>query len=239
MSLTDFITVMRLVGAFLGSARPLASALRSPLLTVVLITALVLAVAAKREGGLQAGFDLLLTDPHAIDTLQHDLSETARRDKLTDDLLRRILAEAPTAARVRLAIIHNGTVGLNGVGLLRYDVTHAIARPGFSPGRLSSNGTLSDWIPFLNEMLASRCTYETLATAEQKTHDKMLEFGESSRMSCPVIDFQDHLLGGMFVSWQDGTTPAAPAELTRLEAYTKAAGLQIAAAMIATTPTPN
>ncbi len=216
-----------------GSASPLIVALRGPVLTILLLSGVVLAVVSVREGGPQAGLEKILTNPHASNSLQRELHSIARRDTVIDGLLKAVLVKAPTAARVRLAVIHNGEVGLSGIGLLRFDVTHGTVRKGFSVGTFTSNGPLADWNPYLNKLLAGQCTVVGLEEMSAGERVRMVELGVQARMACPVMDIQGRLLGAVFIHWPADALVPEGADLNALEDFTRSVGSQIAAATTA------
>jgi len=76
------------------------------------------------------------------------LKQASQTDRLIDALLLTLLQKAPTAARVRLDVIHNGVTGVTGTALLRYDMTNSVAARGHSVGDLVTNQPLSDWTNF-------------------------------------------------------------------------------------------
>ena len=233
MSLADIIAAVRLFRVFAGSASPLVAAVRGPIITVMLSSMLVLAVLSVREGGVRAGVRLILENPHETNAMQRELRAVERRDEAINDLLKAELAKAPTAARVRVAVIHNGAVGLTGIGLLRFDITHALARHGYSVGTLLTNAPLSDWNLYLSHLLAGNCSIagrEAMGTAERA---RMEELGVSERLACPVVDIQGRLLGGLFVTWPTGVVIPRGADMADLVSFSKSIAAQIAAAMIA------
>ncbi len=233
MSLSDILAGLRLLYVLFGSASPILQILRGPLLTVVMMTGMLVSVVSVREGGLQAGLLLLLNNPHASDTMQRELRTVARRDAVIDGLLRALLAKAPTAARIRLAIIHNGEIGLTGVGLLRFDITHGVARQGFAVGSFVTNGPLSDWNSYLAKLLAAQCSVAGLEDMSPAEKGRMVELGVQDRLACPVADIQGRLLGGLFITWPIGAAVPEDSDMRALQDTTQAIAAQVAAAMIA------
>ncbi len=233
MSLSDLLIAFRLLRAMASLGSPLIVALRAPVLTIMLLSGVVLGVLSVREGGLRPGLQKLLTNPDASDSLQRELHGVARRDQVIDGLLKAVLVKAPTAARVRLGIIHNGEVGLSGIGLLRFDITHASARSGFSVGMFVSNAPLSDWNPVLGKFLADQCFWTALDDLSAAARARMIEMGANEALACPVLDIQGRLLGGVFVSWPVGAVVPQGNDLAALTEFTLSIAAQIAAAAIA------
>jgi hypothetical protein len=232
MNPSDFLTMLRMLRHFTSSASPIIALLRGPLFTVILLITLLMAIMAIREGGLQPAIQVLLTDSHTSDTMQRELHSVARRDAVIDGLLKAVLAKTPSAARVRLAIIHNGEMGLTGVGLLRFDITHAIARQGFSVGAFVINGPLSDWNRYLEALLGGKCSAADLEGMGGAEHAQMVELGVSERLACPVLDIQGRLLGGLFVTWPTDLTAPEGTEMADLEVFAQGIAAQIAAALL-------
>ncbi len=100
----------------------------------------------------------------------------------------------------RLAIIHNGNVGLTGVGLLRFDITNGIANQGYSVGNLLTNRPLSDWNSYLSTLLVNECSYSGPDGKGPADGNRVMEFGVSERLVCPVMDIKGRLLGGLFIT---------------------------------------
>ncbi len=230
MSLSDLLIALRLLRAMAGSGSPLIVALRTPVLTIMLLSGVVLGVLSIREGGLRPGLQKLLTNPDASNSLQRELHGVARRDQVIDGLLTAVLVKAPTAARVRLGIIHNGEVGLSGIGLLRFDITHASARSGFSVGVFISNAPLSDWKPVLGKFLADQCFQAALDDLSAASRARMVEMGSNEALACPVVDIQGRLLGGLFVSWPVGAVLPQGNDMVAFTEFTRSIAAQIAAA---------
>lgn len=233
MMLSEILTIVGVLRAVVTFASPVLKAVRGPLLTVATCAALAVLVVAVREDGLNPGLRLLLVDPHEPDTMQRELKNVARRDTVLDSLLQAALQKAPTAARIRLAMIHNGEIGLTGVGLLRFDVTHAAARQGYAVGDLVANKPLSDWNPYLSKFLLGDCSFAPLEVMGQAELASMLELGVAERLACPVLDFRGRLLGGLFITWPVGVRLPEPEELPPIIQSTKLIAAQVAAAMAA------
>lgn len=209
------------------------NAVRGPIITATLLAAGLFGIISLREGGMQPGLRFVLTNPHAANALQRQLRSVARRDAVVDELLRALLAKASAAARVRLAIIHNGEIGLTGVGLLRFDVTQGAARQGFAVGTLITNGPLADWSPYLEKLLSGACSSAGLEGMSTPERGQMIELGASERLACPVLDMQGRLLGGVFITWPTGATIPVGNEMAVLSEFTTAIAAQVAAAIVA------
>lgn len=234
MSLADLIAIIRLLRIVGAAAPAILVTLRGPVLTIVLLAALLMSVLTAREGGVRPAVRLLLEKPRTADAMQVELRTVARRDEVLERLMEAVLAKAPTAGRVRLAVIHNGEVGLTGVGLLRFDITHATANPGYTVGPLVTNGPLSDWNAYLTKFLAAECVSSGLEDMASEERARMVDLGVSWRLGCPLMDIQGRLLGGLFITWPVGAALPDDAAMRALGDATKLVAAQIAAAMIAT-----
>ena len=164
--------------------------------------------------------------------LQAELRRTAETDKLINQLLAALLARAPTAARVRLGVVHNGVTGVTGMALLRFDITNAVAGPGHSVGTMVINQPLSDWNVFLPALIAGKCqlgaTSDELNVALRARLDAL---GAGAYMACPVIDIQGRMLGAVFMTWDVRDPPPVGEALRSLMDFASTICIQIASAL--------
>lgn len=135
------LEILRLARTILGLldnlGEPIRTTIVQPLLTVALLLCLYAGWHVRDEGSVSAGLRVAFVDTRAYRTqhlqqlevtmLQNVLHQSAATDKLIEQLLTALLQRAPLAARVRLAMVHNGSVGLTGTALLRYDVINGVA----------------------------------------------------------------------------------------------------------------
>lgn len=191
-----------------------------------------------REGSVTEGLRVAFADSKAehvarkAKAMQAELHAIAASDRVIHQHLVNILDRMPTAARVRLAVIHNGVTGVTGVGMLRFDVTHAAASPGRDSGAMVANQPLSDWIDYLNTLLAGQCSFMTVAAIHSlSARVRMEQLGMQAFLVCPTVDSQNMMLGALFVSW-DRTDPLPdPGTLATMTADLRGTASQIAVAL--------
>lgn len=167
-----------------------------------------------------------------LTNLQYELRRAAASDKFVKQLMTATLAKVPGAARERLAVIHNGVVGLSGVGLLRWDITYAVAIPGRSPGEAVSNAPLSQWSEFLPTLLAGKCFVrhpETIQDAASRA--RWAAMAAVAGLECPIEDLDGRLLGATQISWENAKDLPAPADMPEIERTVIGYNAQIAAAL--------
>jgi len=162
--------------------------------------------------------------------LQERLQATARTDKLIEELMRQVLLKHPKAARARLAVIHDGTSGVTGINMLRFDIILGVVNPGNQVGTMAGNQPLADWSQYLGEFLAGNCSFADVGSMTSAAEvARMLALGVAARLACPVRDAGGRLLGGLFVTWSAGNVPdeqevaALTAELRQTTARVSAA----------------
>lgn len=239
----DIVRLVRIVLELLiNLGQPLRTLLLQPLITVVLLLFLFAGWHVRDEGSIGAGLRVAFVDTrayraerlHELETtmFQAELRHTAETDKLINQLLVALLRRAPTAARVRLGVVHNGVTGVTGMALLRFDITNAVAGPGHSAGPPAINQALSDWSEFLPALLAGKCQMGTTNDEPNLVLRSRLEaLGAGAFMACPVIDVQGRMLGGLFVTWDVRDQPPAGDELRALMDFARSIGVQIASAL--------
>ncbi len=160
------------------------------------------------------------------------MRQSAQTDKLIDQLLTALLTHAPSAARVRLGVVHNGVTGVTGVALLRFDITNAVAAPGHSVGDLPLNQPLSDWNEFLPTLVAGRCYVGAAVTQTSLAVRAHLDaLGANDFLACPVIDIQARMLGALLVTWDVHDIAPVGEAMQSLVEYAKSVGAQVASAL--------
>jgi hypothetical protein len=165
-------------------------------------------------------------------TTQAELEAVANTDKVINQLLAGLLDKSPTAARVRLAQIHNGVSGITGISLLKFDLTHAAAAVGRSTGQLLPNQPLSEWTEYLQVLLAGRCVLIKLQDLVSPVlRGKMVESRLNAFLGCPVVDAANQMLGGVFISWDDGDALPTGDALRQLTEESRIVGRQLGAAL--------
>ncbi|HVZ09422.1 hypothetical protein [Rhodopila sp.] len=209
-----------------------------PILTSLLLTVAYAVVHIGAEGSISGGLAAAFWESDAarearhrasmVDTLQGELRQFVAANKLIDQHLQTILAKSD-AARVRLAVIHNGVMGLTGTGLLRYDITNSMAAPGRATGDPLRNQPLADWADFLQEILADQCVMAQVA--ELRSVSLRAQFdavGASSVLVCPSPDIQGRVVGAVFLFWDRGDAPPKGEALRRLMTFAHGVAGQIA-----------
>lgn len=241
--MSDILGTLKALLDFINNlGRPARGALVQPLATVLLLLALYAGWHIQDEGDVTRGLRVAFLDTRAgraardreleSAILRAELYQAAESDRLINQLLTALLQRAPHAARVRLGVIHNGVSGITGIGLLRYDVTNAVAAPGHIPGENMQNQPLSEWSELLPRLLTGHCqmnAVQSLGNLVSRT--RLLTMGAVWVLACPVADIHSTLLGSVFVLWDAGDTPPQGAELASLMEYAQRIGAQIAAAL--------
>ena len=129
-------------------------------------------------------------------------------------------------------MIHNGVTGLTGVGMLRYDVTNAVALPGRAAGVSIVNEPLSVWNDFLPALLAGKCLL--MASTDAHNFDlraRLQVLGANSLMACPVTDIEGKLLGALFSNWDAADQPPDGDQLRVVMDLNQRIGAQIASVL--------
>lgn len=164
--------------------------------------------------------------------MQVELKEVARSEALISKILHIILDQVPTASRVRLALIHNGISGLTGISMLRFDIINEDAAPGHAPGILEQNQPLSQWADPLKNMLSGNCyMYYTDKDVNAASRARSESLNIRQAYACPVTDPLGQMLGGLFVSWDNGSPVPTPQMLIDIDFRLKLATAQIATAL--------
>src|SRR5579872_2770769 len=163
----EILRLVRIVLEMLTiQARSLRVLLTPPLVTVGMLLVLYAGWHIRDEGSISAGLQVAFIDTTAFRVerardvealiLQTEMHRAVESDALIDQLLTALLLRIPSAARARLAVIHNGVTGVTGMTLLRFDITNAVAAAGRAVGVMVSNEPLSEWNDFLAELLAGQ-----------------------------------------------------------------------------------
>ncbi len=232
-----------------GLRRPARQVFLQPLLTVFLLTSFNAALHIARESSVVDGLRVAFLDSEASRvqrareadnmTLQAELRHFVDSNRVIGQLLDTILQRMPDAARVRLDVIHNGVVGLNGTGLLRYDVVHAVAAPGRAPDPLVQNQPMADWADTLPALLAGQCVLrQTELLHNQQMRARLAGMAVGTLLACPVADVQGRLLGAVLIMWDLSDPTPAGAQLAPLMLLGQQIGAQIAAILDLRGPPP-
>lgn len=136
---------------------------------------------------------------------QAQIGQDANANRVIDQLLTSALARAPTGARLRLAVIHNGIAGVTGMSMLRADITNAIARPGRATGDLSINLPMGSLATFSASMLDGSCWLsDTDKLSFNPGREHLERIGVKAFLACPVKDPNNLLLGEIAMHWDRG-----------------------------------
>lgn len=162
--------------------------------------------------------------------LQAEIKLTQHANKLIQTKLQSLVAATPGASRSRVHVIHNGVFTVTGVGLLRYDVTHAAARAGRAPGAYETNTPLSQMTDYLDTLIDHKCKrVEVTSLKDPGASFKMNELGVSVFLACPIYNTANQLIGALLTHWDGGD--ALPEDMPAvISAHTQMAA-QIAIAL--------
>jgi hypothetical protein len=168
--------------------------------------------------GLHAAFVSNSGDkPGELAIIQAEISRTAEANRVIDQILTSALANIPGAARIRLAVIHNGIAGVTGLSMLRSDITNAIARPGRATGDLSVNLPMGSLATFSPSMLDGSCWLNNTNNLSFNPGREHLErVGVKTFLACPVKDPNGLLLGEIALHWDSGDTVPVGADMERV-----------------------
>ncbi|MEJ0017062.1 MAG: hypothetical protein WDN25_10940 [Acetobacteraceae bacterium] len=238
--------IVRLVRAvcelLLSLGQPLVSLLVQPMVTVILLLFLYAGWHVRDEGDILTGLQVAFVDTRAYRAehareleaamLQAELRQAAHTDRLIGQLLSALLTRAPLAARVRLAVVHNGLTGVTGVALLRFDIVNATAAAGHSVGTFVVNQPLSDWSDFLPGLVSGRCQHRMTSSGSNLSMRARLDsLGAGGFLACPVVDIQDRMLGALFITWDTTDPPPSGEAMAALSDYAISIGTQVASAL--------
>jgi hypothetical protein len=213
-----------------------------PVIMVALLAFVAFGYVSWREGGLSGGWALVFADSkisalnreielRAI-VLDAEIRESARSDSRIREYLSALLRRVSGVARIRLGIIHDGTIGVAGSPLLRFDITHAVAVPGRVAGDLVQNQPTTGWVSSLPDLLAGSCHYqETTRMDYVAARDRLMSMGTAATVTCPVTNMHGQLLGALFVQFDSIDAVPTGAARVALDADAKDTGRFIAAAI--------
>lgn len=228
----DVLNVLRFVLVYVPQS--FWRALVQPVLTAVVFATFLFGILTVRLGGVGPAWNEIFFEKHTPDQMQAELRRITRRDAIINGIMDRTLTEAPTAARVRLGIIHNGAYGLTGTAILRYDITHARAKEGYTPGPLNVNSPLSNWSTYVDALIANECVANGPEKWSAQERVVLADMGAEFRIICPVlvpilVPLRKRLLGAFYLTWSGGQRPTAQ-EIEALSASMRENGRQIAIA---------
>ena len=234
------------VDSFIRLSNHVKRELPSSLTTVGLLIFLYAGSAVIAEGdfisGMQRAFSLsdvskeeLLRERQA-EKMQIKLHNTMFVNQQISERLSTFLENNPSVARIRIGVIHNGTFTITGTSLLKFDITHAEAKPGRFVGEFISNMPLKQWNDFLDVLVMQKdCTFvETKSMKEQAAFERERRLAIKAFLACPILNGSNQILGGLFVSWDDGDT--IPEDKTKIIQDSKLVAAQIGVAL---EPRPN
>lgn len=169
----------------------------------------------------------------ALARAQAELLAAAKSDRLVMGVLARLLSETPAAARVRVALVHDGTVSLAAMHMMHFSTTHALAAPGYDPGEMLQDQPLSRWSDFLAAIIAKPgCVLkrtgemtDPVAVARMRAH------GTDVVIICGIFSPGRQFIGAMFTSFD--RLGYLPADLTAIMARNQRAAAEIGTAVAA------
>lgn len=235
------LTVLLELCAVLG--HHLRNAVAQPLLTVLLLGMLYAGRYVAREGSLEAGLHAAFSDRDAAETarqrgveaatVQADLRQFAASDRLIQQLLQALLQQVPSAARARLAAIHDGgDGGGDASGRMWFDIINAVGATGRSPGPMVQNQSLAEWSDFLASLLSGRCQLVRVAQLRSTDmRERVLSMGAAVMLACPVTDIRQTLVGGIFLTWDANDPVPCGDDLASVTQLAREIGAQIASAL--------
>lgn len=195
-----------------------------------------------REGNIRAAYQVLFEPSSSaaereretrIAVAQAQLRQEVVNEAMIKEHLTGFLSRNSTAARVRIAIIHNGTVGVGDNHVWKFDIISAVAASGRYPGVLVQNESLVSWAHFLPELLAGRCVTYTVASMQRTAgRDRLEGMGVLQVLTCPIRMPTGELLGAMFTMYDRADDVPKGPELDRVfaDAGNVSAGLAYALA---------
>lgn len=225
----DIINGLRFVIVYVP--RSFWRALVQPALTVLVFVLFMFGILAVRVGGPGQAWSEIFVEKHTARQMQAELQRVTHRDAQINGIMDRTLAEARGAARARLGIIHNGAYGLTGTSILRYDITHARAREGYTPGPLNVNSPLSNWSAYVDILIDGKCIADGPDKWSAQERFVLSDMGADFRIICPVLVTvpERRMLGAFYVTWSGGQHPS-PSEIETLSATMRENGKLIAVA---------
>jgi hypothetical protein len=169
----------------------------------------------------------------SAEIMQRELQLAAVANETILVILRDTLTKAPSAARLRVAVFHNGIFTVTGAGILRFTVTHASAKPGRSSGPTTLGVPLSQMGDYLPALVRDECTWVRQAdVSDLSAQARLREMNIALFLACPVVNAHKQILGGVFMSWDYGdAVPATPEDRKAAEAVLRASAPPIAVAL--------
>jgi hypothetical protein len=146
-----------------------------------------------------------LNAPENTERMQLILRQTAAADAQIIDLIERLRQNNPSIARVRVAIIHNGSYTLTGISLLKFDTAYSVTRAGRSVGGTEINLPLVQWRDFLPDFINGQCRYILVSNLQDPAaRTRMQEQGADAFVGCPIRTSTGAIIGGIFTVWDVG-----------------------------------
>ena len=151
------------------------------------------------------------------------LKISAEAKPVVDQQLKNLLRTIPGIQGVRLGIVHGGgPVKRTTVDRFRFDVLGAESNPGFNVGGTANNLPLSQWDDYLPILVANRCpVIRVKDMAEDSPRVRILAYGVTVFMGCPLKAPDGSLQGAIFALWgtePTGETPTIAEEKLRIAA---------------------
>lgn len=239
MDLAAIVTLVRLA---LSSKGRLATLFLASLMNVTVAFGLFVIVVAGKERSFTAVYHMVFEPSESaaerekqirIAVAQAQLRQEVQNMGMIRQHLESLLVKFPGIARLRVAAIHNGTVGVGDAHVWKYDVIQAVAAIGRIPGPLAQNDPLSGWAHFLPDLLAGKCAfYPTSSIGRTSGRERLEQLGVRQVLTCPIRLPSGELLGAMFTLFDRDEDVPKGDEFIRIstEAAAVAQGLSYALA---------
>jgi len=204
------------VSSFVSLSGHVKRDLSTSLLTCAMLLGLYAGAQVIAEGGdFEAGIyrAFAMTDAYReeaarrrqADQLQAELRVITDANRVIQQRLHDLLDHTPTAARVRVAVFHNGVYSLSGFGMLRFDIVHAAARPGRTVGQFDANVPISQMNDYLPNLIQGECTLLNISELRDvAAAERLRRLNISTSLACPIRNASKQLIAGLFASWDIG-----------------------------------
>lgn len=223
--LTDLVKASKPLFVWLGQTRlkKILDDLLQAVITIFIFGVFYLGFYVVREEGFIKGFDAAFFQSTAYRDLAHRNSEqtssimqmelrvAAATDALIEGLMAEFIRIHTGVARQRLAVFHNGVVGLSGMAIIKADVLNVKAAPGRSVGEFTRNSPISEWSDMMPAILQHSCYFSATKDRPIGPPRSQLEaLGVGYMVACPVVDVKNRVLGILFTDYDGQDHPAVP-----------------------------
>lgn len=135
---------------------------------------------------------------------QYDLTRTHEENQYIDAALADLLKSNTQPILARIALIHNGVnlPNQSQTSLFRWDITNQRSALNFHEPAMIVDRPLSEWRDYIGDMMDNICSYIVVdAMNDNDARARLQNLGISSFLVCPLVNKNNELLGGLFVSW--------------------------------------